>query len=70
MTLFSSLITIFFVILIGVFCYKKDVFDLSYFRLRPKATAPRVLNKKHWEKAWQIVQEKLPGYSQTYGSES
>lgn len=45
-------------------------FELSYFRLRPKATAPRLLNKEHWAKAWQILQEKLPGYSQTYRSES
>ncbi|ETZ07775.1 hypothetical protein P618_200016 [Holospora obtusa F1] len=45
-------------------------FELSYFRLRPKATAPQLLNKETWEKAWQILQEKLPGYSQTYGSES
>jgi hypothetical protein len=45
-------------------------FELFDFRLRPKATAPQLLNKEHWEKAWQILQEKLPGYSQTYGSES
>lgn len=45
-------------------------FELSDFRLRPKTTAPRLLNKERWEKAWQILQEKLPGYSQTYGSES
>lgn len=45
-------------------------FALSDFRLRPKTTAPRLLNKEHWEKAWQILQDKLPGYSQTYGSES
>jgi len=45
-------------------------FELSDFRLRPKAIAPRLLNKETWEKAWQILQEKLPGYSQTYGSES
>lgn len=45
-------------------------FELSYFRLRPKSIAPRLLNKEDWEKAWQILQEKLPGYSQTYGSES
>lgn len=42
-------------------------FELSYFRLRPKATAPQLLNKEGWEKAWQILQEKLPDYSQTYG---
>lgn len=41
-------------------------FELSYFRLRPKATAPQLLNKEHWEKAWQILQEKLPGFEQTY----
>ncbi len=45
-------------------------FALSDFRLRPKTADPRLLNKEHWEKAWQILQEKLPGYSQTYGSES
>ena len=45
-------------------------FELSDFRLRPKTTDPRLLNKEHWEKAWQILQEKLPDYSQTYGSES
>lgn len=45
-------------------------FELSYFRLRPKPIRPRLLNKEHWGKAWQILQEKLPGYSQTYRSES
>lgn len=45
-------------------------FELSYFRLRPKSIHPQLLNKETWEKAWQILQEKLPGYSQTYGSES
>jgi hypothetical protein len=38
-------------------------FELSDFRLRPKTTDPRLLNKEHWEKAWQILQEKLPGYT-------
>lgn len=45
-------------------------FELSYFRLRPQSIHPQLLNKWDWEKAWQILQEKLPGYSQTYGGES
>ncbi|NDB85354.1 MAG: hypothetical protein EB127_22025 [Alphaproteobacteria bacterium] len=44
-------------------------FELSYFRLRPKSIHPQLLNKETWEKAWQILQEKLPGYSQTYRGE-
>jgi hypothetical protein len=45
-------------------------FELSQFRLRPKAINPKTLNNLDWDKAWQLLQEKLPGYSQTYGSES
>jgi hypothetical protein len=41
-------------------------FELSYFRLYPKAILPQLLNKDDWDKAWQILEEKLPGYSQTY----
>lgn len=45
-------------------------FELSQFKLRPKAINPKTLNNLDWDKAWQLLQEKLPGYSQTYGSES
>ena len=45
-------------------------FELSYLRLRPKSIYPQLLNKQDWEKAWQILQAKLPGYTQTYGGES
>ena len=41
-------------------------FELSQFRLRPKAINPQLLNKQDWVKAWQILQEKLPGFEQTY----
>jgi hypothetical protein len=41
-------------------------FELSHFRVRPKATAPQLLKKEDWERAWQLLQEKLPGYNQTY----
>jgi len=40
-------------------------FELSQFRLRPKAINPKALNNLDWDKAWQILQEKLPGYKQT-----
>lgn len=43
-------------------------FELSYFRLRPKTTTPRLLDEQSWEKAWKILQEKLPQYSQTYAT--
>ncbi|NDB83082.1 MAG: hypothetical protein EB127_10145 [Alphaproteobacteria bacterium] len=45
-------------------------FELSQFKLRPKAINPKTLNNLDWDKAWQLLQEKLPGYSQTYGSKS
>ena len=45
-------------------------FELSNFRLRPKSIHPQLLNKESWEKTWHILQEKLPGYSQTYRRES
>lgn len=45
-------------------------FELPDFRLRPKSIHLQLLNKQTWEKAWQVLQEKLPGYSQTYGSMS
>lgn len=41
-------------------------FELSHFRLRPKAIYPQLLNKQDWENVWQLFQEKLPGYQQTY----
>ena len=41
-------------------------FELSFFKLRPKAIYPKLLGKKDWDAAWEILKEKLPGYQQKY----
>ncbi len=41
-------------------------FLLSPTRLRPKAINPKLLDEQAWKKAWQLLQEALPGYKQTY----
>lgn len=42
-------------------------FELSNFKLRPKTLRPKLLKQNEWGQAWQMLQEKLPGYTQTYG---
>jgi hypothetical protein len=40
-------------------------FELSQMKLRPNAIHPQLLDKRDWEKAWNILQEKLQDYKQT-----
>jgi hypothetical protein len=42
-------------------------FELPLVKLRPKAIHPKVLGRLEWEQAFQVLQEKLPGYTHTYG---
>ena len=41
-------------------------FELSFIRLRPKAIHPQLLDENAWGQAWQVLQNTLPGYKQTY----
>lgn len=37
-------------------------FELSFFRLRPIAIKPRVVDAVAWGQAWELIKVKLPGY--------